>query len=148
VVADEKGEEARLMDQRTRASGRRRYSAGDVVKFRIVLGHKPHLKEVRLAFVHEFGEQAVIIAKVEPHPRSDIAAHVSRRSSLDAEITIPRGRPSGIYRLGRIGYETAGGRLGHLFPGEGLPEASMLTFELVRESMDEPDVVEVAFADD
>ena len=104
------------MKQRTRtreAPGRRRYAAGDAVKFRIVLDHKPHLKEVRLAFVHEADKRAVVMGKVEPLLRSEISAGGSRRSILEAEVTIPRGRPSGVYRLDRIGYETAGGRLGH-----------------------------------
>jgi hypothetical protein len=137
------------MKQGTReASGRRRYAAGDAVKFRIVLDHKPHLKEVRLAFVHESDKRAVIMVKVEPHLRSVIAAGGSRKSSLDAEGTIPRGRPSGVYRLDRIGYETAGGKLGHLSPGEGLPEAFLLTFEVTQESADQPNVVEVAFVGD
>ena len=93
-------------------------------------GLQAHLKEVRLVFAHESDENAVIMAKVEPRPRSDTAANGSRRSSLDAGITIPRARPSGVYRLARIGYETARGRLGHLFEGEGFPEASLLTFEV------------------
>ena len=142
------GPEARLMQQRTEAPRKKSYAAGDVVKFRIVLDHKPHLKEVRLAFVHESAEQAVIMAKVEPHPRPDPDANGSRRSSLEAEVTIPRGRPSGLYRLERIGYETAGGRLGHFSEGEGLPEASLLTFEVIREPATEPRVVEVAFVGD
>jgi hypothetical protein len=137
------------MQRRTReASGGRCYAAGDTVKFRIVLDHKPHLKEVRLAFVHEADKRAVIMAKVEPHPRSLIAAGGSRRSSLDAEVTIPRGRPFGVYRLDRIGYETAGGKLGHLSPGEGLPEAFLLTFEVTQESAEQPNVEEVAFVGD
>lgn len=134
------------MKQGTEACGGRSYAAGDVVKFKIVMDHKPHLKEVRLVFAHESEEHALIVAKVEPHPRLDIAAKSSRRSNLVAEITIPRGRPSGVYRLVRIGYETAGGRLGHLSKGEGLPEASLLTFEVSREPAEEPNVVEVAFA--
>lgn len=93
-------------------------------------GLQAHLKEVRLVFAHESDENAVILAKVEPQPRSDTAANGSRRSSPDAGITIPHVRPSGVYRLARIGYETAGGGLGHLFEGEGLPEASLLTFEV------------------
>jgi hypothetical protein len=137
------------MQQRTReAPGDRRYAAGDTVKVRVVLDHKPHLKEVRLAFVHESDGHTMIMAKVEPPSGSDIAAGGSRRSSLETEVTIPRGRPSGVYRLERIGYETAGGRLGHLSAGEGLPKALQLTFEVTREPADEPKVVEVAFVGD
>ena len=137
------------MQQHTReSSGGRRYAAGDAVKFRIVLDHKPHLKEIRLTFVHEADKRAVIMVKGEPHLRSERTAGGSRRSSLEAEVTIPRGRPSGVYRLDRIGYETAGGRLGHLSPGEGLPEAFLLTFEVTREPADKPEVVEVAFVGD
>jgi hypothetical protein len=137
------------MQQHNReASGRRRYAAGDTVKVRIVLNHKPHLKEVRLAFVHESNKRAVIMVKVEPHLKSVITSGESRKSSLDAEATIPRGRPSGVYRLDRIGYETAGGKLGHLSPGEGLPEAFLLTFEVTQEPADQPNVVEVAFVGD
>jgi hypothetical protein len=137
------------MQRRTReASGGRCYAAGDTVKFRIVLDHKPHLKEVRLAFVHESDEHTRIMTKVEPSSGSDIATDGSRRSSLEADIKVPRGRPSGVYRLERIGYETAGGRLGHLSKGEGLPEALQLTFEVTREPADEPKVVEVAFVGD
>ena len=77
------------MKQGTEACGGRSYAAGDVVKFKIVMDHKPHLKEVRLVFAHESEEHAVIVAKVEPHPRLDIAAKSSRRSNLVAEITIP-----------------------------------------------------------
>ena len=134
------------MQQHTReGSGRRCYAAGDTVKFRVVLNHKPHLKEVRLAFVHESDKRAVIMVKGEPCLRSVIAADGSRKSSLDAEATIPRGRPSGVYRLDRIGYETAGGKLGHVSEGEGLPEAFLLTFEVTQESADQPSVVEVTF---
>jgi hypothetical protein len=136
------------MKQHTEASCRRRYAAGDVVKFRIVLDHKPHLKEVRLAFVHESDKRAVIMGKVEPHLRSESTAGGSRRSSLDAELTIPRGRPSGVYRLDRIGYETVGGRLGHVSEGEGLPEAFLLTFAVTREPADDPNVVKIAFVGD
>jgi hypothetical protein len=137
------------MQQHTReASGRRRYVAGDTVKVRIVLNHKPHLKEVHLAFVHESDKRAVIMVKIEPHLRPVIGAGGTRKSSLDAQATIPRGRPSGVYRLERIGYETAGGKLGHLSPGEGLPEAFLLTFEVTQESAEQPNVVEVAFVGD
>jgi hypothetical protein len=101
------------MQQHTReASDGRRYTAGDAVKFRIVLDHKLHLKEIRLAFVHEADKRAVIMVKGEPHLRSERTTGGSRRSSLDAEVTIPCGRPSGVYRLDRIGYETAGGGRG------------------------------------
>ncbi len=136
------------MQRRTEASGGRCYAAGDTVKVRVVVDHKPHLKEVRLTFAHESDEHTMIMAKVEPPSGSDIATDGSRRSSLEADIKIPRGRPSGVYRLDRIGYETAGGRLGHLAKGEGLPEALQLTFEVTREPADDPKVVEVAFVDD
>ena len=54
------------MRQHTReASGRRRYAAENTVKFRITSNHKPHIKEVRLAFVHESDKRAVIMVKGE-----------------------------------------------------------------------------------
>jgi hypothetical protein len=122
------------MQRRTReAPGRRRYAAGDTVKLRVVVDHKPHLKEVRLVFAHEDDEHTMIMATVEPPSGSDTATDDSMRSSLEADITIPRGRRPGVYRLDRIGYETAGGRLGHLSAGEGLPEGSLLAFEVTRE---------------
>jgi len=136
------------MIRRTEASGRRRYSVGDTVKVRIVLDHKPHLKEVRLVFAHESDERATIMAKSEPSPRSGAASDGPRRSSLEAEIAIPRGRPSGIYRLDRVGYETAGGRLGHLDAGGGPLGAPLLTFEVAREPADVPIMVGGAFVDE
>ena len=66
------------MKQHTEAPSKRRYAAGDVVKFRIVLDHKPHQKEVRLAFVHESDKRAVIMGKVEPYLRSERTAGTSR----------------------------------------------------------------------
>ena len=88
------------------------------------------------------------MVKGEPPLSSQRTAGGWRRSSLEAKVTIPRGRPSGVYQLHRIGYETAGGRLGHLSEAEGVPEASLLTFEVTREPADEPEVVEVAFVGD
>ena len=70
------------MQRRTESSGGKRYAAGDTVKLGVVVDHKPHLKEVRLAFVHESDERAMILAKVEQQPRSDVASDGSMRSSL------------------------------------------------------------------
>ena len=83
------------MQRRTEASGRRRYTSGDTVKLRVVVDRKPHFKEVRLVFAHESDEHTMIMATVEPPSGLDIAADGSMRSCLDADITIPRGRPSG-----------------------------------------------------
>ena len=56
------------MQQHTEATGGRRYAAGDAVKVRISLDDKPHLKEIRLAFIHEADKQAVIVVKGEGTP--------------------------------------------------------------------------------
>jgi hypothetical protein len=125
----------------------RRYAAGDAIKLRIVLDHKANLKEVRPIFVHESDEHAVIIGRVESRPMSDRDTNASMVSRLDAEILIPRSIPPGVYRLVRISYETAGGRLGHLSYEEGLPDMLARTFEVVRESADVPSVIDIAFVD-
>ena len=86
------------------------------------------------------------MGKVEPLLRSEISAGGSRRSILEAEVTIPRGRPSGVYRLDRIGKTMKVGSGPLLW--KGLPEALQLTFEVTREPADDPNVVEVAFVGD
>jgi hypothetical protein len=129
------------------AHNRRRYTAGDTVKLRIVLDHKANLKEVRSVFSHVSDEHAFVMGRGRPSPMSGRANSALMRSSLDAEITIPRSTPPGVYRLVRISYETAGGRLGHLSYEEGLLDAFAFTFEVVRESADAPSVVDIALVD-
>ena len=38
----------------------RRYAAGDIVRLNIALVHKANLKEVRVVFAHEDGDQALM----------------------------------------------------------------------------------------
>jgi hypothetical protein len=121
--------------------------AGDVIKMAVVLDHKANLSEVRVIFAHVYDENATVIGKGAPHPISERGADGSMRSRVDAEITLPRGVTPGVYKLVRVSYETAGGRLGHLAEGEGLPNIFPRAFEVVREPEDAPKIVDLAFVD-
>ena len=88
-----------------------------------------------------------IVGRGKPYPISDRATDAAKRSRVDVEITIPRGKTLGIYKLDRIGYETAGGELGYLAEDEGLVEASQIYFEVVREPSYTPRLVDIAFAE-
>jgi hypothetical protein len=61
-----------------------------------------------------------MIGRGEPYPISDRTTDAAKRSRVDVEITIPRGKTPGVYKLERIGYETAGGELGYLAGGKYL----------------------------
>jgi len=135
----------RLLD---RIPNRRRYMAGEVIKLAVVLDHKANLREVRVVFAHAYKENATLLGRGTPHPISDRGADGSMRSRVDAEITWPRGAVPGVYKLVRVSYETAGGRLGHLAVEEGLPNTSPHTFEVVREPEDAPKIADLAFVDD
>jgi hypothetical protein len=124
----------------------RRYKAGDTIKLEIVLRHWANLKEVRLIFVHGHDETMTMIGRGEPYPISDRTTDAAKRSRVDVEITIPRGKTPGVYKLERIGYETAGGELGYLAGGKVLAEASQIFFEVVREPTYRPRLVDIAFA--
>jgi hypothetical protein len=101
-----------------------------------------------LIFVHTHDETvAPLMARGQSRPMSDRGEDGSIRSHLEAEITLPRAVTPGVYELVRISYETAGGQLGHLEEGEGLPDTSRITFEVVCEPADTPGVVDIAFAD-
>jgi hypothetical protein len=130
-----------------RAPNRRRYMAGDAIKMAVVLDHKANLSEVRVVFAHAFDENATVMGRGTPHPISERGADGSIRSRLDAEITLPRTVIPGVYRLVRVSYETAGGRLGHLAEDEGLPNTSPRTFEVVREPEDAPRIAQLAFVE-
>jgi len=126
----------------------RRYKAGDTVKLEIVLHHRANLKEVRAIFTHKYDKSAPpLMARGQPRPISDRDAAGSIRSRLNAEITLPRAVTPGVYELARISYETAGGQLGHLPEDESLADIPRITFEVVGEPADTPDVVDIAFAD-
>ena len=126
----------------------RRYEAGDTVKLEIVLHHRANLREVRAIFTHKHDRSAApLIARGQPRPISERRTDGSIRSHLDAEIVIPRALTPGVYELIRISYETAGGQLGHLPESEDLTDVPRMTFEVVGEPADTPDVVDIAFAD-
>ena len=126
----------------------RRYEAGDTVKLEIVLHHKANLKEVRAIFEHTRDKSAPpLMARGQPRPTSDRGADGSITSHLEAEITLSRAVTPGTYELTRISYETAGGQLGHLEEGEGLPSTPRITFEVVGEPADTPGVADIGFAD-
>jgi len=126
----------------------RRYEAGDTVKLEIVLHHRANLREVRAIFTHKHDKSAApLIARGRPRPISERGDDGSIRSRLDAEIVIPRALTPGVYELIRISYETAGGQLGHLPESEDLTDVPRMTFEVVGEPADTPDVVDIAFAD-
>jgi hypothetical protein len=147
-VGTAKEEQIREMRQLDRALNGRRYAAGDTIKLKIVLNHKANLREVRAVFTHKHDVTAPpLMARGQPHPISDRGADGSIRSRVDAEITLPRVVIPGLYKLARISYETAGGQLGHLEEGEGLPDTPRMTFEVVGEPADTPGVVDIAFAD-
>ena len=126
----------------------RRYEAGDTVKLEIVLHHRANLQEVRVIFEHTHDRSAPpLIARGQPRPISDRGDDGEIMSRLEAEITLPWAVTPGVYELARISYETAGGQLGHLEEGEGLPSAPRMTFEVIGEPADIPGVVDIAFAD-
>jgi hypothetical protein len=126
----------------------RRYKAGDTVKLEITLHHRANLKEVRVIFEHTHDKSAPpLIARGQPRPISDRDADGSIRSRIEAEIELPRVVTPGIYELARISFETAGGQLGHLEEEEVLSDTPRMTFEVVGEPADTPDVVDIAFAD-
>ena len=126
----------------------RRYAAGDTIKLEIVLHHRANLKEVRVIFTHEHDKSAApLMARGQPRPISERGADGSIMSRLNAEITLPRAVTPGAYELARISYETAGGQLGHLEEGEDLPDTPRITFEVVGEAADTPDVVDIGFTD-
>jgi hypothetical protein len=125
----------------------RRYSAGDSFKLKVVLDCKANLREVHVVFAHRYEETMTIVGRGKPYPLSDQATDAAKRSRVDVEITIPRGKTLGIYELDRIGYETAGGALGHLAEDDGLVEASQIYFEVVREPRYAPRLVDIAFAE-
>lgn len=131
------------------AHDRRRYAAGDAVRLNIALVHKANLKEVRVVFAHNDGDQA-LMGRGKPHPISTITDHAAYEpitSLLEAEITIPRGATPGVYKLERISYETEGGQLGHLAEDDELPRTAQITFEVVQEAHDTPTIVDIALAD-
>ena len=131
-----------------RAHNDGRYAAGDTIKLEIVLHHRANLREARAIFTHKHDNTAPpLMARGEPRPISDRGADGSITSRLEAEITLPRAVTPGVYELTRISYETAGGQLGHLEEGEGLPGTPRITFEVVSEPADTPSVVDIAFAD-
>ena len=131
-----------------RTQSGRRYEAGDTVKLEIVLHHRVNLREVRAIFTHKHDTTAApLIARGQPRPISERSADGSIRSRLDAEIVIPRALTPGVYELTRISYETAGGQLGHLPESEDLTDVPQMTFEVVGEPADTPDVVDITFAD-
>jgi len=129
------------------AHNERRYSAGDTFKLKVVLDYKANLREVRVVFAHRSDETMTIVGRGKPYPISDRATDAAKQSRVDVEITIPRGETLGIYKLDGIGYETAGGELGHVAEGEGLAEASQISFEVVREPRYTPKLVDIAFAE-
>jgi hypothetical protein len=136
-------------DRMAGAHDRRRYAAGDIVRLNIALVHKANLKEVRVVFAHEDGEQA-LMGRAKPRPISPITDHAAYEqitSVLEAEITIPRGATPGVYKLERISYETEGGQLGHLAEDDELPSTTQVAFEVVRESHDTPTIVDITLAD-
>ena len=127
----------------------RRYAAGDTVRLNIALVHKANLKEVRVVFAHEDGDQ-VLMGRGKPRPISAISDHAAYElltSVLEAEITIPRGATPGVYKLERISYETEGGQLGHLAEDDELPSTAQVAFEVVQEAPDTPTIVDIALAD-
>jgi hypothetical protein len=130
-----------------RTSSRCRYIAGDVIKMAIVLDHKANLREVRVIFAHADVENASVMARGTPHPISERGTDGSMRSCVDAEVTLPRGINPGVYKLVRVSYETAGGRLGHLAEDEGLLNNYPRTFEVVRESEEAPKIAHISFVD-
>jgi hypothetical protein len=126
----------------------RRYKAGDTVKLEIVLHHRANLREVRAIFTHTHDKTAApLMARGQPRPISERGADGSIRSRLEAEIMLPRAVTLGIYELARISYETAGGQLGHLEEGESLPGTPRITFEVVGEPADTPDVGDITLED-
>ena len=129
------------------AHNERRYTAGDTVKVKVILDHTANLREVRLVFAHRYEDTMTIVGRGKPCPISDRATDAAKRSRLDVEITIPRGKSLGIYKLDRIGYETVGGALGHLAEDDGLVEASQIYFEVVREPRYTPRLVDIALAE-
>jgi hypothetical protein len=127
----------------------RRYAAGDTVRLNIALVHEANLKEVRVVFAHEDGDQA-LMGRGKPRPISPITDHAACEpitSVLEAEITIPRGATPGVYKLERISYETEGGQLGHLAEDDELPSTAQVAFEVVQESHDTPTIVDITLAD-
>jgi hypothetical protein len=128
------------------AHNERRYSAGDTFMLKVVLDCKANLREVRVVFAHRSDETMTIVGRSKPYPISDRATDAAKRSRVDVEITIPRSKTLGIYKLDRIAYETAGGELGHLAEDEGLAEASQISFEVVREPRYTPKLIDIAFA--
>jgi hypothetical protein len=136
-------------DRMAGAHDRRRYAAGDTVRLNIALVHEANLKEVRVVFAHEDGDQA-LMGRGKPRPISPITDHAACEpitSVLEAEITIPRGATPGVYKLERISYETEGGQLGHLAEDDELPSTTQVAFEVVRESHDTPTIVDITLAD-
>jgi hypothetical protein len=129
------------------AHNERRYTAGDTINLKVVLDCKTNLREVRIVFAHRYEETMTIVGRGKPYPISDQATDAAKRSRVDVEITIPRGKTPGIYKLDRIAYETAGGELGHLAEDEGLAEASQISIEVVREPRYTPKLVDIAFAE-
>ena len=131
-----------------RIPNRRRYMAGDVIKLAIVLDHKANLREVRVVFAHAYKENATLLGRGTPHRISERGADGTMKSRVDAKITWPRGAVPGVYKLVRVSYETAEGRLGHLEVDEALPDTFLRTFEVVREPEDVPQIAELAFVND
>src|SRR5215204_851904 len=130
------------------AHNNQHYETGDTVKLEIVLHHRANLKEVRVIFEHTHDKSAApLMTRGQPRPISDRDIDSSITSRLEVEITLPRAVIPGVYELARISYETAGGQLGHLEEGEGLPSAPRMTFEVIGEPADIPGVVDIAFAD-
>jgi hypothetical protein len=113
----------------------------------VVLDHKANLREVRVIFAHAYVENASVMARGTPHPISERGTDSYMRSCVDAEVTLPRGVRPGVYKLARVTYETAGGRLGHLGVDQRVPNSSPHTFEVVRESEDAPKIAHLAFVD-
>lgn len=125
----------------------RRYKAGDTVKVEIVLHHRANLREVRVVFEHTHDRSvAPLIAHGRPRPLSERGSDGSITSRFEAEIVIPGALTPGVYELTRISYETAGGQRGHLPESEDLTDVGRMTFEVVGEPSDTPNVVDIAFA--
>jgi len=126
----------------------RRYGAGDTIKVEIVLHHRANLREVRAIFELKHDKSAPpLIARGQPRLISERGVDGSVVSRLEAEITLPRAVTPGVYELARISFETAGGRLGHLPEDEGLTDIPRITFEVVDEPADTPDVVDIILED-
>jgi hypothetical protein len=130
------------------AQNGRLYKAGDTLKLEIVLHHRANLKEVRAIFTHKHDKSAPpLMARGQPRVISERGADGSIMSRLEAEIALSRALTPGVYELARISYETAGGHLGHLEEGEVSSDTPQMTFEVVGEPADTPEIVDIGFTE-